>query len=90
MNLIHVNTTGEWACKSIQPSGEYNGTTLNTAPIDCGMHDLPWKMNSYNTIVSPQKYSFACHKMVFSNENFTVKFESLQVFSSYHFLIISF
>ena len=74
-----MNSTGEWACKSIQPSGTFNGSKLDTNAIDCGIYAVPWLMNSYNTIVSPKKYSFACKNMIFSNGDYKVTFESLQV-----------
>ena len=78
INLMHVNATGEWSCKSIEPNGKYNGSRLNDS-IDCGMQDIPWKKNSYNTIVSPFQYSFACDQMSFSSKNYIVRFKSLQV-----------
>lgn len=78
MNLEDVNSTGEWACNTIIVKGTFEGADVDET-MKCGLYGIPWMENSYNNIISPTQYSFACNQMQFSGKNYTVQFNGLQV-----------
>ena len=78
MKLVPSNGTGEWMCDSIEANGDISGASIDST-FSCGNHKVPWLATTENTIVSPNQYSFACNDMVFTDGNYTVMFNGLQV-----------
>jgi len=74
--LQSQNNTGlEWACQRIDV--ELKDTEI--VSFDCGMQNVSWRMNSYNTIISPIQYSFVCNSMMFKNNKTSLYITGLQI-----------
>ncbi|XP_066932600.1 V-type proton ATPase subunit S1-like [Clytia hemisphaerica] len=78
VTLVTINGTGEWACDSIKANGSIGKSSINSS-FTCGNHKVPWIGTTQNTIMAPHQFSFACNDMVFTDGNFTVMFQGLQL-----------